>query len=355
MATAKSHYRHTVRYTLFGVVFGLGFPTLSWFMDAVVFHELLFNFKSIATIHTINPLHYIIDTAPFFLGLSFGYAGKKQDDITRINQDLELQVLQRTTDLQHAVQKLEAFSHALEDKVQQRTEALTEANRVKDMMLSIISHDLRSPLTSLAGALQLMQEDFLQEEERKMLLSRITLDVHYTNELLENLLSWASSKDAGTGYRAEKFYLLPTVNNVISLFHSTANDKKIEIKNHTQDGHVVQADQNMINLVLRNLISNALKFTHQGGKISVYSEKVSDKTIRVSITDTGIGMSADKIEQLMKADQAPVTTRGTSDEKGSGLGLLLCKEFVEKHNSTIQVKSTPGIGSTFSFDLLSVN
>src|SRR5690348_15235781 len=102
MATAKSHYRHTVRYTLFGVVFGLGFPTLSWFMDAVVFHELLFNFKSIATIHTINPLHYIIDTAPFFLGLSFGYAGKKQDDITRINQDLELQVLQRTTDLQHA-------------------------------------------------------------------------------------------------------------------------------------------------------------------------------------------------------------------------------------------------------------
>jgi len=354
MIVGKNQYRYTVRYTLFGVIFGLGFPALSWFMDAVVFHGLLFNLQSIATIHTINPLHYIIDTAPFFLGLSFGYAGMKQDDITRINRDLELQVQDRTTDLQHAVQKLEAFSHELEDKVQQRTEDLTQANRVKDMMLSIISHDLRSPLTSLAGALQLMQEGVLQEEERNMLLSRIALDVHYTNELLENLLSWASSKETGAGYRAERFYLLPVVNNVISLFHSTANDKRIEIKNHTEADHAVQADQNMINLVLRNLISNALKFTRQGGKISVHTEK-TDKTIRVSITDTGIGMSADKIEQLMKADQSPVTTRGTSDEKGSGIGLLLCKEFVEKHNSSIQVKSAPGIGSTFSFDLLCVN
>jgi signal transduction histidine kinase len=354
MSNSKNRYQFTLRYTLFGVLFGLGFPLFSWVMDAVVFHDLPFNLASIGQIHMINSLHYIIDTAPFFLGISFGYAGLKQDNISRINQLLEVQVNQRTTDLQAAVQKLEAFSHVLEDKVQERTEALTQANRVKDMMLSIISHDLRSPLTSLAGALQLIQRGILLEEERHMLLSRITLDVHYTNELLDNLLSWASSKDTGAGYRPEKFYLMPTVNNVIALFHSMAKDKKINILNCTKEDHAVLADQNMIKLVLRNLISNALKFTRQGGEVSVHSE-FSGKVMQISVKDTGVGMPDDKIESLLNADQIPTTTRGTSNEKGSGIGLLLCKEFIEKHNSVISIDSILGKGTTFKFALPHVN
>ncbi len=348
MPILRNHYRFTLRYTLFGVAFGFGFPIFSWIIDAMVFNELPFTFRSLVYIHQINPLHYIIDTAPFFLGLHFGYAGRKQDDIACINEDLETQVLDRTADLKEAIQKLEAFSQALEEKVDQRTEALTEANRVKDKMLSIISHDLRSPLTSLSGTLYLIQQGVLQEEERNMLLSRVAVDVHYTNELLENLLSWASSKDAG--YRPEKFYLLHSVNNIVALFSSLAKNKQIRIHNFIKEDHAVLADQNMVSLVFRNLISNALKFTQQGGEVRVHSER-ADKGIRISVRDTGIGIHSDKIEQLFNADQSKVSTRGTADEKGSGIGLLLCKEFIEKHNSTITVTSIPGKGSEFSFDL----
>ena len=349
-----SNTRFTIRYTLFGVAFGLCFPLLSWIVDGVIFHGLPLAFETIAKIHRLNPLHYIIDTAPFFLGLPFGFAGKKQDDIARINQDLEKQVQQRTLDLQEAIQKLEIFSHMLEDKVNQRTQALTQANKVKDKMLSIISHDLRSPLTSLSGTLILMQQGILHEEERNMLLSRVTKDVYYTNELLENLLSWASSKESGAGYRPQKFYLAPVVKNVIDLFHSMAMDKNIQMNNFMDEQHTVLADQNMITLVIRNLISNALKFTQEGGAVSIYSEK-KDNVIELSIKDTGIGMHTDKIENLLNADQRPATTRGTSNEKGSGIGLLLCKEFVEKHNSAISIESVPWKGTTFRFALPNVN
>jgi signal transduction histidine kinase len=350
MSSIRKSHQFTLRYALFGVAFGFSFPLLSWIIDAIVFRGIPLTFQSLVYIHQINPLHYVIDTAPLFLGISFGVAGKKQDDITRINQDLELQVLQRTTDLQHAIQKLETFSHALEEKVVQRTEALLQTNRVKDKMLSIISHDLRSPLTSLAGTLSLIQQNLLEEEERAMLLSRVTVDVHYTNELLENLLSWAYSKESGGGYRPEKFDLMPIVNNVVLLFHSMAGDKKITIRNFIPADHVVLADQNMITLVLRNLISNALKFTQPGGEVNVHAEKV-DRVIRVSVKDTGIGMHANTIENLLNADQTLNTTRGTSNEKGTGIGLMLCKEFIEKHASAITILSTPGLGSAFSFDL----
>jgi signal transduction histidine kinase len=349
----RNPYRFTFRYALFGVAFGLGFPIFSWIMDDMVFKDLAFTLQNIIYIHRVNPLHCIIDTAPFFLGLSFGLAGRKQDAITRINQDLEIQVLDRTADLKEAVQKLEVLSQDLERKVDQRTEALSQANRVKDKMLSIISHDLRSPLTSLLGTLQLMQQGVLQEEERNMLLSRVAVDVHYTNELLENLLSWASSKDTGAGHRSEKFYLLPSVNNVVALFNSMANDKKISIHNCIKEDHMVLADQNMVNLIFRNLISNALKFTPQGGEVSVHSESAGNG-IRIYVRDSGVGIDAEKIGQLFNADQSK-TTRGTSNEKGSGIGLLLCKEFVEKHNSTITIKSIPGEGSEFSFELPGVN
>lgn len=354
MINTKGRYRFTIRYTLFGVAFGFSFPLFSWIMDAVVFHNLDFSIRSLSYIHTINPLHYIIDTAPFFLGVSFGFAGRKQDNISSINEALELQVQDRTSDLKEAIQKLEVFSYDLERTVDQRTEALSQANRVKDKMLSIISHDLRSPLTSLAGTLQLMQQGVLQEDERAMLLSRVAVDVHYTNELLENLLSWASSTDSASGLRLEKFYLRSSVSNVIALFGSMASDKQITIHNCINEDISVMADQNMINLVLRNLVSNALKFTQQGGEVHVNAERLGN-LIHISVRDTGIGIPSEKIEQLMNGGQGHATTRGTLNEKGSGIGLLLCKEFIEKHNSTITIKSTPGKGSEFSFDLPGAN
>jgi signal transduction histidine kinase len=133
-----------------------------------------------------------------------------------------------------------------------------------------------------------------------------------------------------------------------------AADKQISIHNCVADEYAVMADQNMINLVLRNLVSNALKFTQQGGEVHLNAERSGD-AIRIWIRDTGIGIPNEKIEQLMNGGQSKVTTRGTSNEKGSGIGLLLCKEFIEKHNSTITIKSTPGKGSEFSFELPGAN
>lgn len=345
-------YINTFRYTLFGVAFGFTFPLFSWLIDLIAFHDLSFNVQNLLRIHKINPLHYIIDTAPFFLGISFGIAGRKQDDISKINRNLEKLVLQRTTDLEEAIHNLESLSRDLEDRVLQRTNDLTEANRIKDKMLSIISHDLRSPLSSLAGTLNLLNQGVLSEEEQKSILGRVTDGMHYTSELLENLLSWANSQGTEK-YKAERCKVFSLVETTFSLFNESARNKKINLINSTNSIHEIYADVNLINLVLRNLVSNALKFTESGGEVVVHSEIIGVK-IRVSVIDNGVGMNSERIEVLFKNEQNKISTPGTLQERGSGIGLLLCKEFIEKHQGSLHVTSAPGKGSVFSFELPSL-
>jgi signal transduction histidine kinase/uncharacterized protein HemY len=234
-------------------------------------------------------------------------------------------------------------------KVTIQNEQLQDLNATKDKFFSIISHDLKGPLNSLTSfsGLLMNHTDSLSKEEIKMLAQDLDKSVKNLFALLENLLEWARSQTGAIEFKAEPFEIQPVLEDNKNLLTAQAQNKKITIELTSQVNATVLAHKNSIHTVVRNLISNAIKFTPEGGVISVGSQ-LSNKEIVVSIADTGVGMSADMISKLFRID-TKVTTKGTAQEKGTGLGLILCKEFIEKNGGRIWVKSEEGKGSVFFF------
>jgi two-component system sensor histidine kinase/response regulator len=226
---------------------------------------------------------------------------------------------------------------------------LREMNVSKDKLFSIIGHDLRSPLLSLTGFLKLLsqQSDSLNTEELKKFLLELDRSLKNLFNLLENLLEWSLSQTGTNDFRPEIFDIALSLNENGELLKGQATSKNITIVNECAPDLVVNAHPNSIHSVIRNLISNAIKFTPEGGKITLHAEPVG-KYVRVSVTDTGLGISREIIQKLFKIG-IKHSTPGTANEKGSGLGLMLCKDFVEKNGGTISVESGEGKGSTFQF------
>lgn len=226
-------------------------------------------------------------------------------------------------------------------------EALQASLAAKDKFFSIISHDLRNPLNTLVSFIQLMREDIasLSKEDIIELTNELKNNVENAGRLLENLLEWSRSQTGRITYNPQEVDLQVIVHGVTTLVTETANKKDITIESNVGEDISMIVDMNMISTVIRNLVTNAIKFTKIGGKISIDSEIVADE-IKISISDNGVGMNAEKCKKLFRID-TQVSTRGTSDERGTGLGLILCKEFVEKHHGRIEVESEPNVGSTF--------
>lgn len=228
---------------------------------------------------------------------------------------------------------------------------LKELNVSKDKFFSIISHDLRSPLTSIIGFAEVMVEDLetLSKEELKEFTNSIYKSSKNLQNLLENLLQWSRIQTGRIEFNPINFELMHLINDVIALYHVNAARKKITLQNIYDKSYKVNADKFMIDTVLRNLVSNAIKFTPQGGVIKIKVEEAEENLI-VSVVDDGIGIKTEIIEKLFRID-SHVTTKGTDKEKGTGLGLILCKEFIEKHSGTIWVESEIEKGSEFKFTL----
>jgi signal transduction histidine kinase len=167
--------------------------------------------------------------------------------------------------------------------------------------------------------------------------------------LLENLLEWSRTQRKTISFKQQQLDSNEIIRENINLARATAEKKSIKMEIQIGEPVMVMADSNMVNTVLRNLISNAVKYTGESGTVEVRT-KADAKTVNVSVMDSGIGMSEEEISNIFKVDR-PVSRKGTSGESGTGLGLLICKEFVEKHHGAIHVTSKPGKGSTFSFDL----
>ncbi len=228
---------------------------------------------------------------------------------------------------------------------------LKEANATKNKFLSIISHDLRSPFNGLIGITNLILEnfdDFTKKEKLKYLVF-LKQSVVKTYFLLEDLLLWAKSQSGKIPYKTEKIELEKIVLKVISENKNQANDKKIEINFDISEKIFLNADKNMLKTILRNLLSNAVKFTNEKGKI-VISAKKENKNVLISVSDTGIGIEKENFRKLWQISES-YTRKGTKNETGTGLGLILCKEFVEKHNGKIWVESKVNKGSTFYFTI----
>lgn len=233
--------------------------------------------------------------------------------------------------------------------VEKQRDKLKASNGVKDKLFSIISHDLRTPFTSVNGYLTLIRYGALTLEEVTTLATEVKISVDHHLETLNNVLEWSKAQMQGLKPVPDKINLNKIVENQQKFFKSLAQSKEIEIINEINDKIKVFADPNQIDVILRNLVGNALKFTPKEGKITI-SSVIKNNSVVVSVTDTGIGMSKENLNKLFKKDEH-FTTQGTNNEAGTGLGLLLCRDFVEANGGTISVESELGKGTSFKFDL----
>jgi PAS domain S-box-containing protein len=238
-----------------------------------------------------------------------------------------------------------------EAELSQAKEKLTELNAHKDKFFSIIAHDLRSPFTALLGLSQFLVDDYneLSEDEKKEDIKNINVTVKSLLELINNLLTWSRLQFNKADDNPEQIKMFEIINSVFNSLRISALDKKINLETICSDNLTAIVDKNMIETVIRNLVSNSIKFTKENGTIKV---RVTDDSgnITVAIEDNGVGMSEDIANKLFKLN-SNVIRKGTADEKGTGLGLLICKEFVEQHNGKIWVESEEGKGSTFYFTI----
>jgi signal transduction histidine kinase len=239
----------------------------------------------------------------------------------------------------------------INQKVQEQNQQLQELNATKDKFFSIISHDLKGPLNSLTSfsGLLINHTDSLSKDEIQLLAKDLDKSVKNLFNLLENLLEWSRSQTGNIEFKQERFDVASLLELNKQLLETQAQTKNITIVNENTRTLPVNVHKHSVNTVIRNLISNAIKFTPQGGKI-VLSAKSSNNSLQISIADNGVGMSKEIMAKLFRID-TKITTKGTSDEKGTGLGLILCKDFIEKNGGKIWVESEVGKGSVFHFTL----
>lgn len=233
----------------------------------------------------------------------------------------------------------------------QQAEELIALNDTKDKFFSIIAHDLKSPFNSILGFSEMLKEEarYTDISTIENYASIINSTARNTFQLLENLLAWANSQRGLVPFKPVPVNIDQIIKNEFAELENIAKQKNIHLFSGPPSNKIIVADPDMLSTILRNLISNAIKFTPKNGKVQAMAD-IEDRAAIISISDTGVGMEPESIGKLFNL-KSSFTTRGTENEKGTGLGLLLCKEFIEKHNGKIWVESVPGRGSRFSFSI----
>lgn len=260
-------------------------------------------------------------------------------------QKAEIQNQNSTLTLQKA--EIEQQSEELE----RQKDELKESIRSKDKIFSIISHDLRSPLGNIQTMLNLLvnKGDQFDADKKSRILENLAEITKSTYYLLDNLLSWSRSQRGLINFDPQMFLVAPIVNEVVELVTPMSSKKNIEIISRINESDLAFGDLNMVKTIFRNLIENALKFTYENGKVEIFST-IQGEIVEFGVKDSGVGMSEETVYTLMHKKEIE-TTFGTNREKGSGLGLLLCKEFIQKNNGNFRIESEQGKGSTIYFSL----
>ncbi len=258
-------------------------------------------------------------------------------------------IKERNTELFKLNKKIKAQSK----KIKATNQNLKILNATKDKFFSIIAHDLRSPFNALLGFSEILLEKHKEfdNEKREIIIESLNSSIVGAYKLLENLLAWSLSQSGKMQFSPEKLNLKDILLETMINLQESANKKNIQIINTIPENEIIYADKNMITTVFRNLISNAIKFTNNGQHITIsIKTQAGGKFHEISIVDTGVGIAKEKIDDLFRIDK-DTSTLGTDKEKGTGLGLIICKEFVEKHSGKIWVESELNIGTTFSFSI----
>jgi two-component system, sensor histidine kinase and response regulator len=239
------------------------------------------------------------------------------------------------------------------DKLVATTITLMELNKVKDKLFSIIGHDLRSPIGSVKMVLEFMSKGIIDPTKDDVFKNTVNDLIKTTDgvfNLLDNLLSWAKLGSGNLDSIPENISLYEAVNSNINLWKTGISNSNISIVNTIDKSHIVFADLNILKTIIRNLFSNAMKFTPKGGTIS-FDSLLIDRFVQICISDTGKGMTKEIIDKVLDST-IYYTTQGVNNEQGSGLGIKLCKDFIEKSGGKIWIESEPGKGTSVFFTLL---
>jgi len=315
------------------IIFAICFSVACYFVVFIVFNDYKY------VLAEINFSYYFFNQ---FLSLAFIFLGLFL--IKTENTGYQKEMLYANWELKNTNEEILKQRQELEEQTLQ----LVELNAIKNRLFSVVSHDLKTPIYSLRNLFKGMHENDLPAAEIKLYVPEILTDLNYTTGLMENLLQWAKSQMQGNNINHQLIDVYDLIAEVKQMLRLQAENKKIYVNTRSEKPIYIYADKDMMNMVLLNLLSNAIKFTPQNGEVSV-SALVKDETVEVHVQDTGKGISTDHMQQLFRNNY--FTTKGTANESGTGLGLMLCKEFLNKNGGEIFVESEEGKESTFSFTI----
>lgn len=306
------------------MLFSIGFSMISYFVLAVMLQRYPFQLEN------VNPWAFLVNHAIAIIYIFYGLHLIKSEN-ARFNK-----TLQQANDAmqQQAIQ------------LQQQAAELEKLNSLKSKLFSVISHDLKAPMYALRNLFENIQSQDMPAEEVKSMVPEIKKDLNDTVGLMENLLQWSKSQMQSDASYIAEVDMNELVHDVANVLHLQAGTKKIEIKIHLPHSVIALADADMIHLVLRNLLSNAIKFTAPGGQVVIGAQPL-DTHAEIYVKDFGNGIEPSVLAKIESGEFH--TSFGTSQEQGTGLGLLLCREFLAKNNSQLRIETAEGKGSTFSF------
>jgi signal transduction histidine kinase len=322
------------------IIFAFTLSVACYFFACIVPHD--FYFKLVNSNYYFYVFNHLTAISFIFYAIYFikqentGYHYSllsKSDELRRRSIESELQK-----------QEIAQKAFLLEDQ----TAKLTELNQLKNKLFSVIAHDLKTPMYALRNLFNNMHSNEMPVKEMKALLPGIVNEMNYTTNLMENLLQWAKWQMENSSLQPEVLDIETMIRRVLQILHWQASNKRIHLESQVEEPLFCYADKEMVNLVLRNLLSNAIKFTPENGHVRV-GAKERASCVEIFVQDDGVGISSERQQQLF--GDIFYTTKGTNSETGTGLGLKLCKDFLEKNGGRIAVKSVPGKGSTFTVTL----
>jgi two-component system sensor histidine kinase/response regulator len=325
---------------IYNIVFSFTLSMACYFLVATVWKDYDYSLEK----H--NYYFYLFNHfLPVFF-IFYGLLLLKNENTRYQNQSRDKNWQLRRSNLKILRQKAEISGKAA--LLEEQTNQLTELNSLKNKLFSIIAHDLKAPLYALRNLFHNVQVYDVPGDDIKLLVPEVVRELTYTTGLMENLLQWAKSQMQAETVKPQLLDIAGVTREVLQLLRLQAEAKHIYINSKIERPVFVYADKDMINLVLRNLLSNAIKFTPEQGSISIEAREERSH-IEVLVQDTGTGIDAEGLQKLN--GQLYYSTRGTGGETGTGLGLMLCKEFLSRNGGRMRIESEPGKGSTFSFTL----
>jgi signal transduction histidine kinase len=322
------------------MIFSICFSMVNFFILSVVLKQFIYQLEN------INNFLYLVNEGVTIVFIFYGlYLIKKE------NTAYQFSILDKNNTLQRKNAQIQLQANKIKENaslLEKQTQELTELNALKNKLFSIISHDLKAPMYAMRNFFTEVQQNNMPARELKKMIPTVVSDLTYTTGLMDNLLQWSKSQMQSNAVYPQKVDIGKSIEDTVQLLRRQSEAKQLRIETTSLKNIYGFMDKDMLNLVLRNLISNAIKFTPEKGKIEIGVHE-NCTLVEVFVQDSGTGISPEALKKINGNDF--YSTKGTANESGTGLGLKLCKEFMARNGGQLYIESKPGKGSTFSFSL----